>query len=187
MRAKYRPVGCRSRSYKMLTLAFWILVSSNELGAAAFARGQFALAEHLFTLAWDLAPAPNIASNRGAVARRLGKPAEAEHWFDTVYTLRRQRLGDAHPDTVMALNNRAVARAALGRLREARADYQQALSLVHPGSADHAAILANLGDLAFEQARLHEARTLCAQALALNARAQCQQRLERVSVDARTR
>jgi Flp pilus assembly protein TadD len=170
----------------MLSLALWILLSPNPQGAAAFARGDYVQAERLFALAWRVRPHANVASNLGAVARRLGRGRDAEHWFDRVYEMRREQFGEEHPDTVIALNNRGVARRQLGQLQAARADFQRALALVTAGSKDQASILANLGALALEQARLGEASRLCGQAFQLHPESarDCRASIDRVSITA---
>ena len=170
----------------MFTLVTWLLLSSSPLGAAAFARGDYAVAEKFFLAAWQLHPDANTASNLGAVSRRLHKLADAERWFDTVFALRLKQLGASHADTVIALNNRGVARLALGHPHQARADLEAALARVRAHTADHAAILANLGDVALQQARLGEASRLCLQAFQIDpgrSRA-CREGVGRVAISA---
>jgi tetratricopeptide (TPR) repeat protein len=171
----------------MLLLALFFLAGANQLGAAAFAQGDYAAAGRWFSLAWEVAPRSNVASNLGAVARRLSDWPQAEHWFGQAYALRKQQLGVAHADTLIALNNRAVARLALGRWSEARRDLETALQNVEAGSADHAAMLANLGDLDLRQARLAEAEAHCREAWRIDRAfgAQCLTRLERLAVSVR--
>ena len=59
----------------------------------------------------------------------LGRMKEAEPLFAEALRLRREELGERHPDTITSLNNYAVALQALGRMDEAEPIYAEALRL----------------------------------------------------------
>ena len=84
-------------------------------------RGDFALAEQLFLQVVETDPSASAYSNLGNVQNSLGNFADAE-----------RNLSEAvarAPDAPVPLLNRAVARQALGKLEEARADCTAAISL----------------------------------------------------------
>ena len=144
----------------MHELALWLLwpaASVTQLGAGAFARGEFAAAEQLFLMAWQARPHANIASNLAATARRRGNWPVAERWFTEVIERRALALGTSHADTAMAWNNRGETRLRMGRYGEAREDFKLALTLSHVDS-DSAVMLHNLGDLERSVGRFTEAR-----------------------------
>lgn len=152
------------------TLMLWLLLpptAVNQIGAEAFARGQFIAAQRLFALAWSGLPRANVASNLGATARRLGEWDAAERWFTTVIELRTASLGPAHADTAIAWNNRGEARMHQGRLTEARADLSHALAFTELSAADRAAVLHNLGDLNRRERQWTDAKQVLELSLAL--------------------
>jgi tetratricopeptide (TPR) repeat protein len=141
-------------------------ISLNRLGVHAFARGEYAAAEQLFLLAWRQQPDANIASNLAATARRQQNWPQADRWFTHVIELRTKALGNAHPDTAIAYNNRGETRLAAGRLAAARADLEQALALTQ-SPPDRAVILHNLGDLERRQGNFTAAQAALAESLHL--------------------
>lgn len=151
-----------------LIFCLWLLPAPavNQLGAGAFARGDFPAAQQLFLLAWRQRPDANVASNLAATARRLRDWPAADRWFTLVIELRSETLGADHADTAIAWNNRGEARLQGGRPSAARSDLKHAKALAR-AAADQAVILHNLGELARREGQLAEARASLQASLAL--------------------
>jgi tetratricopeptide (TPR) repeat protein len=106
----------------------------------------------------------------GDAYRVLGEYAKAEKHLERSLTLRLQKLGADHPDTLHSMNNLATLYQQRGRYDEAEPLFKQALAgqRVQLGD-DHPHTLTsmqNLGVLAHQRGRYDEAEPLCKQVLA---------------------
>jgi CHAT domain-containing protein len=100
-----------------------------------------------------------------------GRYQDAEPLYQQALAIRRQQLGEDHPDVAASLNNLALLYTDQGRYREAEPLYQQALAILreqfgqnHP---DVATSLNNLAGLYIDQGRYREAEPLYQESLAI--------------------
>jgi len=94
---------------------------------------------------------------------------EAELLYERALAIRKQKLGESHPDTARSLNNLAALYRIQGRYEEAEPLYKQALAIrkqnlgeSHPDTAQS---FSNLALLYKNQGRYKESEPLCKQAL----------------------
>ncbi|WP_130757607.1 CHAT domain-containing protein, partial [Microcystis aeruginosa] len=96
---------------------------------------------------------------------------EAEPLYNRSLAIRKQQLGDNHPDTASSLNNLAVFYQSQGRYSEAEPLYKQALAIrkqqLGDNHPDTATSLNNLAVFYQSQGRYSEAEPLYKQALAI--------------------
>ena len=112
-----------------------------------------------------------IAIGTVASLRQQGKHAEAVKLAELVLTVRRELLGDAHPDTAAAQNSLANVYQAQGRLTDAEPLFRDALGAWKKAFGDAHPITAmgqaNLAGLCKAQGRLSDAEPLYKSALAV--------------------
>jgi tetratricopeptide (TPR) repeat protein len=97
----------------------------NNDAAALYAEGRFDAAEPLYRAALALSAhdpltAATIASNLGALYKRLNRFAEAEQMYTRALDLRRKRLPSLRPEIADSMNNLAEVYRLEGRYWEAR-------------------------------------------------------------------
>jgi tetratricopeptide (TPR) repeat protein len=133
------------------------------------------LANHVTALAATTTPSTNLAvllNWSGALLQEGGYYPLARAHHQQAYNLRREVLGDRHPDTLTSLNNLAGILDAQGELDTARPLYQQAYDLRREVLGDHHPnTLTSLNNLAFimqAQGELDTARPLYQQAYDLS-------------------
>lgn len=101
----------------------------------------------------------------------LGEALEAEEYFESSLRIRREMLGEDHPQVVYALGNLGLAAVERGALREATGRLQAALTAAEAGLGErhpHVALLAiNLGYAHHMVGRYRAADALLRRALAL--------------------
>ncbi|NCT46099.1 MAG: tetratricopeptide repeat protein, partial [Microcystis aeruginosa G11-09] len=100
-----------------------------------------------------------------------GRYSEAEPLYNRSLAIRKQQLGDNHPDTATSLNNLAGLYYSQGRYSEAEPLYKQALAIrkqqLGDNHPDTAKSFGNLAGLYYSQGRYSEAEPLYKQALAI--------------------
>ncbi|GCE60930.1 photosystem I assembly protein Ycf3 [Microcystis aeruginosa NIES-4285] len=100
-----------------------------------------------------------------------GRYSEAEPLYKQALAIRKQQLGDNHPDTATSLNNLAVFYQSQGRYSEAEPLYKQALAIRKQQLGDNhpltATSLDNLASLYESQGRYSEAEPLYHRSLAI--------------------
>lgn len=156
----------------MMELVLWFVLDAarlNNLGAGAYARGDYATAESLYTAALAVAGpagASKIESNLAALYKRQGRYNEAAVRYARVIAFRERLLGPSHPDVALAINNLAEARRIEGRLAEAQALFERALAL--SASAEvRGAVLNNLAEVHRTLGRYSSAERMLKEALAV--------------------
>jgi CHAT domain-containing protein len=153
--------------------------SINNLGANYANLGEYEKAIAFYQQALDmsrkigdhLAESSNI-NNLAALYSVLGRYGEAEPLLKQALTIRKQKLGDNHPDTAASLNNLAELYRVQGRYSEAEPLYKEALAISKQQLGDNhpltVAILNNLAALYDSQGRYSEAGPLYKEALAIS-------------------
>ena len=152
--------------------------SINNLGANYANLGEYEKAIAFYQQALDmsrkigdhLAESSNI-NNLAALYSVLGRYGEAEPLLKQALTIRKQKLGDNHPDTAASLNNLAELYRVQGRYSEAEPLYKEALAISKQQLGDNhpdvAQSLNNLAELYLSQGRYSEAEPLLKQSLAI--------------------
>jgi serine/threonine protein kinase/Tfp pilus assembly protein PilF len=123
----------------------------------------------------ELADQPEVAATLhdtiGTTYSNIGALDDAEEHLSAAYELTRAVHGDNAPETLVALRDLGVLRAAQARIDEAETLYRRALAGLERHAAAHAVELASvqhsLGILLFENGREDEAIALLEQALAV--------------------
>ena len=120
----------------------------------------------------DATPIPSPASTTWPLSLNQGRYGEAEPLLEQVLQLRREVLGERHPDTLASLDNLAALYLNQGRYGEAEPLYEQALQLRREVLGErHPDTLQSLNDLAAlydRQGRDGEAELLRKEALQLS-------------------
>jgi CHAT domain-containing protein len=152
--------------------------SINNLGANYANLGEYEKAIAFYQQALDmsrkigdhLAESSNI-NNLAALYSVLGRYGEAEPLLKQALTIRKQKLGDNHPDTAASLNNLAELYRVQGRYSEAEPLYKEALAISKQQLGDNhpdvAQSLNNLAELYLSQGRYSEAEPILKQSLAI--------------------
>jgi tetratricopeptide (TPR) repeat protein len=106
----------------------------------------------------------DITSRTGGYNRALGRYEVASKMEETALTVRQQILGNEHPDTLMSMNNLALALSYRGKYEEAEEIYRQTLRLretvlgkEHP---DTLISMNNLGSILEDQGKYEEAEEI---------------------------
>ncbi|MCZ8117484.1 MAG: CHAT domain-containing protein [Microcystis sp. LE18-22.4A] len=106
-----------------------------------------------------------------ALYRVQGRYSEAELLYNRSLAIRKQQLGDNHPDTAASLNNLALLYQSQGRYSEAEPRHKEALAIFKKQLGDNhpltATSLDNLASLYDSQGRYSEAEPLYKQALTI--------------------
>jgi CHAT domain-containing protein len=152
--------------------------SINNLGANYANLGEYEKAIAFYQQALDmsrkigdhLAESSNI-NNLAALYSVLGRYGEAEPLYKEALAIKKQQLGDNHPDVAQTLNNLATLYRIQGRYSEAEPLLQQSLVIMkqqlNPNNPDVAQSLNNLAELYLSQGRYSEAEPLLQQSLAI--------------------
>ena len=152
--------------------------SINNLGANYANLGEYEKAIAFYQQALDmsrkigdhLAESSNI-NNLAALYSVLGRYGEAEPLYKEALAIKKQQLGDNHPDVAQTLNNLATLYRIQGRYSEAEPLLQQSLVIMkqqlNPNNPDVAQSLNNLAELYLSQGRYSEAEPLLKQSLAI--------------------
>ena len=152
--------------------------SINNLGANYANLGEYEKAIAFYQQALDmsrkigdhLAESSNI-NNLAALYSVLGRYGEAEPLYKEALAIKKQQLGDNHPDVAQTLNNLATLYRIQGRYSEAEPLLQQSLVIMKqqlgPNNPDVAQSLNNLAELYLSQGRYSEAEPLLKQSLAI--------------------
>ena len=127
----------------------------NNQAAALSAQGEFDAAERLFRAALALCAhddlmTADVASNLGALCKRLNRYPEAEQLYRRALDLRRQRLPSLRPEIADSMNNLAEVYRLEGRYWEARNLAEaaaHALQRADPGSPNMPILLTNWAGL----------------------------------------
>ncbi|NLF69720.1 MAG: tetratricopeptide repeat protein [Candidatus Anammoximicrobium sp.] len=145
----------------------------NNLGRVLTLQGRFGEARSHYEAA--LAGAPNEAQfhhNLSHVLAQMGKVAEAIHHGRRAAELRKETLGERHPDYAASLNNLGLMYQSEGDharaeqlLRRATEIWKETLGETHP---DYAAGLRNLAVIYRALGDRERAATVCRQVLELN-------------------
>ncbi|WP_008313855.1 CHAT domain-containing protein [Leptolyngbya sp. PCC 6406] len=149
-----------------------------QQGIEQFNRSQFREALASWQQALELYRALGNRQRQGAVLENLGTAyanlgdyRRAIEFFEQALAIRREQLGDNHPDVAQSLNSLAELYQAMGRYGEAEALFQQALAIrreqLGDGHPDVAQSLNSLAALYQAQDRYGEAELLYQQALAI--------------------
>ena len=124
-------------------------------GLEAFAAGQYGRAELYLNRAAqkaeDLGPRElgRSLNNLGEVARRRGRPMEAERFFQRAVAVKETGLGLDHPDVATSLNNLAQVYLTQSREREAVPVLERSLRIQEKAlDAEHPALRRTLTVLA---------------------------------------
>ena len=115
-----------------------------------------------------------LLSRTGDYLRKCAQYGEAEPLYQEALAMRKQLLGNEHPDVALSLNNLALLYFKQGRYNEVEPLYQKALAMrrqllgnEHP---DVALSLNNLASLYDQQGRYNKAEPLYQEALAMRKR-----------------
>ncbi|MCZ8241011.1 MAG: tetratricopeptide repeat protein [Microcystis sp. LE19-131.1A] len=150
--------------------------SINNLGANYANLGEYEKAIAFYQQALDmsrkigdhLAESSNI-NNLAALYSVLGRYGEAEPLYKEALAIKKQQLGDNHPDVAQTLNNLATLYRIQGRYSEAEPLLQQSLVIMKqqlgPNNPDVAQSLNNLAELYLSQGRYSEAEPRYKEAL----------------------
>ncbi|HUQ06536.1 MAG TPA: serine/threonine-protein kinase [Kofleriaceae bacterium] len=116
--------------------------------ATAMARDDEALALRAAAGQVDELPVGDVLNHRAILASRQGEHVAAEVLHRRVLALRKQKLGDTHPDVASSLDNLGAVIYHQGRLAEAVELYQQALALRTAAlGADHEDVATSYNNL----------------------------------------
>jgi CHAT domain-containing protein/Flp pilus assembly protein TadD len=114
----------------------------------------------------------NRLNDQGIELYQAGRYEESAPLLQEVLALRREQLGDRHPDVTISLNNLALLYRAQGRFEEAESLYQESLDISREQLGDRHLLVAisldNLASLYQAQGRFGEAEPLLQESLSID-------------------
>lgn len=131
-----------------------------ELGYTAFRAGKIERAQKLFERALEIGGADGtILSDLGVAASALGAHETARAYHERALKIRRETLGDAHPDVAASLHNLAIVCRDLGELDTAAACHEEGVHIWRATlGPDHPVVARGLSGLGAVAARRGDAK-----------------------------